>query len=117
MRRPLSTLLGLLLWIAACAPAPPWVQAYKALDATATSVDVGMRVAGDLYRAGKIDDREKGQILAAYSTYQQAARTAYGAVKAWNDAKAGQPSDRVMADVRIAADGLLALIESLKARK
>lgn len=114
MIRPLSALLGILLWVSACAPAPPWVQAYKTLDATAVSVDTAMKVAGDLYRAGKITDAQKAQILTAYDTYQRAAKTAYGAVKAGHDAKGGQPSDQVMADVRIAADGLVSLIEILR---
>lgn len=114
MKRLLSTILAVLLWSAACAPAPPWVQSYKVLDTTATSVDTAMKVAGDLYRAGKITEAQKVQILTAYDTYQRAARTAYGAVKAWNDAKAGAPSDQVMADVRTAADGLVSLIEILR---
>lgn len=114
MKHALSLLLGLMLWVAACAPAPPHVQAYKVLDATATTVDTSMKVAGDLYRAGKITDAQKAQILVAYETYQRAAKTAYGAVKAWNDAKAGAPSDQVMADVRTAADGLVSLIEILR---
>jgi len=114
MKRYLSYLLGLMIWIAACAPAPAWVQAYKTLDGVAITVDTSMKVAGDLYRAGKITDVQKEQILNAYDVYQRAARTAYGAVKAWNDGKAGQPPDRVMEDVRVAADGLVSLIERLR---
>lgn len=111
------TLLAIVVMVLAaysCAEAPPPVQAAKALSVTATSVDTAMKVAGDLYRAGKITDAQKAQILTAYDTYQRAAKTAYGAVKAWHDAKAGQPSDQVMADVRIAADGLVSLIEILR---
>lgn len=83
MKRPLSILFGLMLWVAACAPAPPHVQAYKALDAIAIGVDTAMSVSGDLYRAGKITEAQKCQLIQYHKAYQGAMVAAGLAVQSW----------------------------------
>lgn len=104
----LILLLVVSLAAPSCAPAPPPVQAAKALSVTATSVDMTMKVAGDLYRQGIINDPQKHRILAAYSTYQNAARTAYAAVRVWNQSAEGKPID--LDEVQRAANALIALV-------
>lgn len=110
--RPLAALLAVLLTVVSCAPAPPPVQAAKALQTTAVSVDTAMKVAGDLYRSGVISDPQKAQVLAAYSKYQQAARLAYAGIKVWNDTADGRPVD--LKDVTTAANAILELVNSFQ---
>lgn len=107
-----SVLIFLAVALAApsCAPAPPPVQAAKALNATAVSVDTAMKVAGDLYRSGVIADPQKAQILQAYNVYQRAARVAYSGIKVWNDKADGRPVD--LRDVQAAANALIELVNT-----
>lgn len=111
-RQLLSCLLALIVAfvMSSCTTAPPPVQAAKALEATAVSVDTAMKVAGSLYRAGAITEAQKAETIRAYSKYQNAARIAYAGIRAWNNQADGKPVS--LDDVRRAADALVALIDS-----
>jgi hypothetical protein len=76
--------LVLLAVLAACAAAPAPVQAWKALDTTAVTVDAAMQAAGDFYRAGKLNDAQRDEIIRIHGIYQLSARAASSIIRAWS---------------------------------
>ena len=87
----LALLLTAALCLVGCAGVTPQQLCYTASAATVHSVDLGMTVAGDLYRAGKLSDAQKAKIVAVYDVYQPVAVgvvTACKAVSTQADAEA-----------------------------
>jgi hypothetical protein len=81
-RLPALAVLSLVVTLAACAGVTPQQYCYMVSAATVHSVDLGMNVAGDLYRAGKITDAQKAKITAPYDKYQPIAVAVVTACKA-----------------------------------
>lgn len=74
--------ISIVLLAAGCAGVTPQQYCYMVSAATVHSVDLGMNVAGDLYRAGKITDAQKAKITAPYDKYQPIAVAVVTACKA-----------------------------------
>ena len=99
--------------LTACAPAPAPVQAWKTLDGIAVAVDTAMKASGDLYRAGKITEAQKAEIVKAYDVYRPLAQVAHAAIKTWaiqdpNAVETPRDVSKAISDLRAAADGVLA---------
>ena len=106
-----------LVCMVACAPAPAPVQAWKTLDGIAVSVDRAMQASADLYRAGRINDAQKGSIIAAHDIYRPIAQAAHAAVKVWlaADPEAKTTPDDIaqkLADTQAAAGYLIQTAKS-----
>lgn len=76
----------MLVFLFSCTPAPAPVQAFKVLDGTAITVDNCMKALGDFYRAGKINDIQKDEIIKIYEVYRIAAQAANTVIKTWYQA-------------------------------
>lgn len=87
----LAVALAAVLLLAGCAGVTPSQYCYRVSAATVHAVDLSMNVAGDLYRAGKITDAQKGKLVSAHDAYRPIADgvvTACEAVKTVADAEA-----------------------------
>ncbi len=78
----LATLVALALCLVGCAGVTPKQYCYTASATVVHSVDLGMNVAGDLYRLGKITDAQKATVVKAYDVYQPVAVAVVTACKA-----------------------------------
>ena len=96
--------LLLVLALAACSGVPAPTACYQITAATVHSVDKGMTVAGDLYRAGLITDAQKEKLIAAHDVYRPAAQAAVAGCKA---VQAQGDIDAVVAKMKEAADKLI----------
>lgn len=76
--------LALFLALAAvgCQGVPAQTVCYIGTSAVVHSVDTGMSVAGDLYRAGRISDAQKAKLVAAHDVYRPAAQAVVAGCKA-----------------------------------
>jgi hypothetical protein len=74
-------LVALSLILAGCTGVPPATYCYVATASTVRAVDTGMNVAGDLYRAGKLTDEQKGKLVAVHNVYRPAAQAAVDGCK------------------------------------
>lgn len=113
MTRKFIPVITILAVLSACASAPAPVQAWKTLNGIAVAVDTAMRAAGDLYRAGKITEAQKGEIIKAHEVYRPLAQLAHAAVKTWAVQQPDAmetPADvsKAISEMRGAADNLLA---------
>lgn len=72
------------LALAACTGVPPQTVCYIGTSAVVHTVDTGMSVAGDLYRAGKVTDAQKARLVAAHDVYRPAAQAVVAGCKAVN---------------------------------
>lgn len=94
-----------------CSSASSEAQCFATISTVAHSVDLGMRVAGDLYRSGKITEVQKNKAIALYDKYQHAGIViAIGCRGIGDQASA----DKLSEDARQAALELLAFINALK---
>lgn len=80
MRR-LALLLAATLCLVGCAGVTPQQYCYTVSAATVHSVDLGMSVAGDLYRAGKVTEEQKTKVVKVYDVYQPIATAVVTACK------------------------------------
>ena len=87
-----------------CSGVPAPTACYQITAATVHSVDKGMTVAGDLYRAGLISDAQKEKLIAAHDVYRPAAQAAVAGCKA---VQAQGDIDAVVARMKEAADKLI----------
>lgn len=72
---PLPIFLALLLVFVSWGCGVPASQyCYTAASATIHAVDIGMNVAGDLYREGKINETVKAKLVAAHDVYRPVAK-------------------------------------------
>lgn len=109
--------LALVAALASCSPAPAPAQAWKTLDGIAISVDTAMRAANDMYQAGRLNDAQKNEIIAAHDLYRPIARAAHAAIRAWAavDPKATTVPDNVsqrLADATAAAKHVVQVAQS-----
>lgn len=79
-----GALAVLLVALSGCTGVTPQQYCYVVSATAVHSVDLGMTVAGDLYRAGKITDAQKAKITAPYDKYQPIAVAVVTACKAVN---------------------------------
>ena len=77
-----AVLLALLL--VGCSGVAPQTVCYIGTSAVVHSVDTGMSVAGDLYRAGKVSEASKARLVAAHDVYRPAAQAVVAGCKAVN---------------------------------
>jgi hypothetical protein len=110
---PALAVLSLVIALAACAGVTPQQYCYMVSAATVHSVDLGMNVAGDLYRAGKLTDAQKLKITAPYDKYQPIAVAVVTACKAVNtQAEADAQTKKIQAE----ADGVLTALVAAGAK-
>lgn len=100
----LLSLGALVLLLVGCTGVPAPTACYQIVGATVHSVDVGMTVAGDLYRAGKLTDAQKAKLVAAHDVYRPAAQAAVAGCKV---VQAQGDIDKVVAQLHVASDRLL----------
>lgn len=74
--------LFLALALVGCQGVAPQTVCYIGTSAVVHSVDTGMSVAGDLYRAGKVSDAQKAKLVAAHDVYRPAAQAVVAGCKA-----------------------------------
>ncbi len=96
--------LFLALALAACSGVPAPTACYQITAATVHSVDKGMAVAGELYKAGHLSDEAKEKLIAAHDVYRPAAQAAVAGCKA---VQAQGDIDAVVARMKEAADKLI----------
>lgn len=96
--------LLLVLSLAACSGVPAPTACYQITAATVHSVDKGMTVAGELYKAGHLSDEAKQKLIAAHDVYRPAAQAAVAGCKA---VQAQGDIDAVVARMKEAADKLI----------
>lgn len=101
----------LALGLGGCASAPPETQCFKVVNGIAVTVDTSMKVAGDLYGAGKINDAQKAQILALHAKYQKAILAAGHGCTLIQDSK---DITKLTGDAQAALAELLGLIALFK---
>lgn len=98
------------LSLVGCQGVPPQTVCYIGTSAVVHSVDVGMGVAGDLYRAGKVSESAKARLVAAHDVYRPAAQAAVAGCKAVNTQG---DAERQIALINEAADKVIeALVKS-----
>src|SRR5512135_3267886 len=76
MRRFLFALVAAALLTSCGSGITPQRYCYTICATTVHSVDLGMKVAGDLYRAGKLSDATKDKLIAAHDVYRPLAEAA-----------------------------------------
>ena len=103
MRRALVLLVAVLA-LAGCRGVTPQQYCYVVSATAVHSVDLGMNVAGDLYRAGKLTDAQKAKIIAPYDVYQPIAVAVVTACKAVNSQAA---ADAEVKKIQAEADKVL----------
>ena len=100
----------LLIALAGCKGVPPQTVCYLGTAAVVHSVDTGMSVAGDLYRAGKVSEPSKARLVAAHDVYRPAAQAVVAGCKAVNTQG---DAERQIALINEAADKVIeALVKS-----
>jgi hypothetical protein len=108
LTRALPVLFALLVTVG-CSGIPAPTVCYQVTGATVHAVDTGMSVAGDLYRDGKLSEAQKGKLVAAHDVYRPAAQAAVAGCKA---VQAQGDIDRIVAELKIAADKILEALVS-----
>lgn len=103
-RHGLLSLVALVLLLVGCSGVPAPVACYQIVGATVHTVDVGMTVAGDLYRDGKLSESQKAKLVAAHNVYRPAAQTAVAGCKV---VQAQGDIDKVVSQLHVASDKLL----------
>ena len=79
MRARLAVLLVAVLALGGCISAPTYC--YVATAGTVRAVDLGMSVAGDLYRVDKITEAQKDKLVAVHNVYRPIAKAAVDGCK------------------------------------
>lgn len=106
----LALCVALALVFSGCAATAPPLQTtcFNVVDGISRTVDTGMNVSGDLYRAGKIPEAKKVQLVVIFDTQYKPAITAAGyGCKAVQDK--GQ-LDKLLLDVQA---GVKAVMEAI----
>lgn len=96
--------LLLAIVVVGCSGVPAPTACYQITAGIVHSVDTGMNVAGDLYRAGKLDDAAKDKLVAAHNVYRPAAQAAVAGCKVVQNQN---DIDKVVANLKTASDKLL----------
>jgi len=87
---------------------------YKLLLTSQISYDTGMKVAADLYRQGRITDREKATIIAVGALYAEAHNAAVAALASYEKTKDAADQERLTSQIAIATATLSKLLELLR---
>ena len=101
----LSLVLPAVLFLVGCRqgiPAP--TTCYQITAATVHGVDVTMNAAGDLYRAGKLSEQAKEEIVKVHNVYRPSAQAAVAGCKVVQNQG---DIDKVVANLKQAADKVL----------
>ena len=96
--------LILVLGLLGCTGVPAPTYCYNVASATVHSVDIGMSVAGDLYRSGKITEAQKMKLIASHDIYRPAAQAVVAGCKAVGSQG---DADKQIALIREAADKVI----------
>jgi len=83
---------------------PPETYCYRVTGAVVTTIDSGMKVAGDLYRDGRLSETQKAKLVAAHNVYRPAAQAAVAGCKAVGSQK---DADEMVKRIKEAADKIL----------
>ena len=94
----------LLVFAVGCSGVPAPTVCYQVTGATVHAVDTGMRVAGNLYRDGKLSEDAKAKLIAAHDVYRPAAQAAVAGCKVVQNQG---DIDKVVANLKTASDKLL----------
>jgi len=100
----LTLVFALVFALAGCSGVPAPTACYQITAGIVTTVDTGMSVAGDLYRAGKLDDAAKAKLVAAHDVYRPAAQAAVAGCKV---VQYQGDIDKVVAQLKTASDKLI----------
>lgn len=102
-----------ILFLAGCGSAttpPLQTTCFGVVDGVSRAVDIGMTVSGDLYRAGKVSEAKKVQLVAIFDTKYKPSITAAGyACKAVQDKS---QLDKLLLDLQL---GVKSLMEAIAA--
>ena len=111
----LILMLGVLFLVVSCAYNIGLVgSTYKLLLTSQISYDTGMKVAADLYRQGRITDREKEAIIAVGTLYAEAHNLAVAALANYEKTKDSADQERLTSQIAIATATLSKLLELLR---
>ena len=94
-------LLSFLILVPGCKSLPLETQCFNTVKAAAVTVDTGMNVAGDLYRAGTISEAQKTSLIALHD--QKVMPVIEGAGFACKGIQDRAAFDKLIADVSGAA--------------
>ena len=86
---------------------------YKMLKGSQISYDTAMKVSADLYRQGRITEREKETIIAVGTVYAEAHNAAVRALADYERTKAASDQERMAYQIEIATRSLSKLLELL----
>ncbi|MGB2782901.1 MAG: hypothetical protein WBC50_10270 [Dehalococcoidales bacterium] len=113
-KRKIMMMMVVLVFLAGCAYNIGLVDTtYKMLKGSQISYDTAMKVAADLYRQGRITDREKETITAVGTVYSDAHNTAVRALADYQRTKDLADQERMSAQIEIATRALSKLLELL----
>jgi len=87
---------------------------YKLLLTSQISYDTGMKVAADLYRQGRITDREKEAIIAVGTLYAEAHNAAVAALANYEKTKGSADQERLTSQIAVSTAALSKLLELLR---
>jgi len=112
----LILLLGMMFLVAAaCAYNIGLVQStYTLLSVSKTSYDTGMKICADLYRQGRITEREKETIIAVGTVYAESHNLAVKALADYEKTKDLADQERLTAQIEISTRSLSRLLELLQ---
>lgn len=86
---------------------------YKMLKGSKISYETAMKVSADLYRQGRITDREKESIITVGTVYAEAHNAAVMALADYERSKDALDQERMAAQIEIATRALSKLLELL----
>jgi len=87
---------------------------YKLLLTSQISYDTGMKIAADLYRQGRITEREKETIIAVGTVYAESHNLAVKALADYEKTKDLADQERLTAQIEISTRSLSRLLELLQ---
>ena len=108
-------MLGMIFLLANCTYNIGLVQStYKLLLTSQISYDTGMQIAADLYRQGRITEREKETIIAVGTIYAESHNLAVQALADYEKTKDAADQERLTAQIEISTRSLSRLLELLQ---
>ena len=111
----LILMLGVLFLVVSCTYNIGLVgSTYKLLLTSQISYDTGMKVAADLYRQGRITDREKEAIIAVGTLYAEAHNAAVAALANYEKTKGSADQERLTSQIAVATAALSKLLKLLR---
>jgi hypothetical protein len=111
---PIVVLLTVASLFSACG-VPASTYCYVASSATVKAVDIGMGVAGDLYKQGKVSEAAKVKLVAAHDVYRPVAKTVVDGCRALGDNEQGK-ADEAIAKMQAAGAHVIELLVAVGAK-